>query len=266
MSSVPLRRSNRGKKPEESASHLPKESGIRGASGNAQRVLRSGKNLSEETSNNIPTDPTPSGSPASPKKNVNYTHWKRGKVVRSGVNDLSKDVAASALNVNDLSKEVAASASNPIYQQKYGHLESDDNLESDADEDDDYRGHLSEDEGGDDDDDDDFVDIDPESDDEGRSSFLKNKTPRNYLSGGPQKTDMTGMTEEQASKIREADRKKRKKWTDAERKIRIKANPIGSPPRANRGITTDTLRMMTEVEAHRLSDGHMFPTKEIFWI
>ncbi|KAL3817472.1 hypothetical protein ACHAXA_001479 [Cyclostephanos tholiformis] len=68
----------------------------------------------------------------------------------------------------------------------------------DDDEDDDYRSHLSEDEGGDDDDDDDFVDIDPESDDEGRSSFLKNKTPRNYLSGGPQKTDMTGMTEEQA--------------------------------------------------------------------
>ncbi len=102
MSSAPLRRSNRGKKPEESTSHLPKESGVRGASVNAQRVLRSGKKLSEE--NNIPTS---SGSPASPKKNVNYTHWKRGKVVRSGVNDLSKDVAASA--------------SNPIYQQKYGH-------------------------------------------------------------------------------------------------------------------------------------------------
>ena len=170
MSSAPSRRSNRGKKPEESASNLPKESGVRGASGNAQRVLRSGKNLSKETGNNVPTVPTPSGSPASPKKNVNYTHWKRGKVVQSGVNDLSKDVAASA--------------SNPIYQQKYGHLESDDNLESDnnlesdADEDDDYRGHLSEDEGGDDDDDDDddFVDIDPESDDEGRSSFPKNKT------------------------------------------------------------------------------------------
>jgi len=74
------------------------------------------------------------------------------------------------------------------------------------------------------------------------------------------------MTEEEASKIREADQKKRKKWSDAERRIRIKANPIGSPPRANRGITTDTLQMMTEVESHRLSDGHMFPTKEIFWI
>ena len=162
MSSAPLRRSNRGKKPEESASHLPKESGVRGASGNAQRVLRSGKNLSKETGNNIPTVPTPSGSPASPKKNVNYTHWKRGKVVRSGVNDLSKDVAASA--------------SNPIYQQNYGPLESDDD-EDDYDDDDDYRSPLSEDEGGDDDDDDDFVDIDPESDDEGHSSFPKNKTP-----------------------------------------------------------------------------------------
>ena len=261
MSSVPLRRSNRGKKPEETATHLPNESGVRGVSVNVQRVLRSGKKSSEE--NNVPTS---SGSPGTPKKNANYTHWKRGKVVRSGVNDLTKDVAASASNVNDLSKDVAPSASNPIYQQKYGHLGSDDDLESDDDEDDDYRADLSEDEGGDDDDDDDFVDIDVESDDEGRSLFPKNKTPRNYLSGGPQKTDTTGMTEEEAGKIREADRKKRKKWTDAERKIRIKANPIGSPPRANRGITTDTLRMMTEVEAHRLSDGHMFPTKEIFWI
>ena len=117
-----------------------------------------------------------------------------------------------------------------------------------------------------DDDDDDFVDIDVESDDEGRSLFPKNKTPRNYLSGGPQKTDTTGMTEEKTSKLREADQKKQKKWTNAERKIRIKSNQIGSPPCANRGITTDTLRMMTEVEAHRLSDGHMFPTKEIFWI
>jgi hypothetical protein len=79
-----------------------------------------GGNLSGE--NNVPT---PSGSPASPKKNVNYSHWKRGKVVRSGVNVLSKDVAASTSNVNDLSKDVAASASNPIYHQKYGHLESD---------------------------------------------------------------------------------------------------------------------------------------------
>ena len=83
MSSVPLRRSNRGKNPEESESNLPNESGVRGGSGNVPRVLRSGKNLSRE--NNIPTS---SGSPATPKKNVNYTHWKRGKVVRSGVNDL----------------------------------------------------------------------------------------------------------------------------------------------------------------------------------
>ena len=106
--------------------------------------------------------------------------------------------------MNDLLKDVAASASNPIYQQNYGPLESDDD-EDDCDDDDDYHSPLSEDEGGDDDDDDDFVDIDPESDDEGRSSFLKNKTPRNYLSGVTQKTDMTGMMEEQASKIREAD-------------------------------------------------------------
>ena len=131
MSSVPLRRSNRGKKPEETATHLPNESGVRGVSVNVQRVLRSGKKSSEE--NNVPTS---SGSPGTPKKNANYTHWKRGKVVRSGVNDLTKDVAASASNVNDLSKDVAASASNPIYQQNYGPLESDDD-EDDYDDDDD---------------------------------------------------------------------------------------------------------------------------------
>ncbi len=91
-------------------------------------------------------------------------------------------------------------------------------------------------------------------------------SPHNYLIGGPQKTDTTGMTEEQARKTREADRKKQKKWTDAVQNQRIKANPIGSPSRANRGITTDTLHTMTDVEAHRLSNRHMFPTKDIFWI
>jgi hypothetical protein len=180
MSSVPLRQSNRGKK----ASDLPKESGIRGASGKAknpgvkeQRVLKSGhgNNLSEAPDK----VPTPSDSLSSPKKNVKYIHWKREKLVRTGVNYLSKDIAASA--------------SNPIYQQNYGSLESDDN-EDDYDDDDSYCCPPSEDEGGEDEDDDDFVDIDPASDDEGRSSFPKNKTPRNYLIGAPQKTDTTGMT------------------------------------------------------------------------
>jgi hypothetical protein len=158
------------------------------------------------------------------------------------VNDLTKDVAASASNVNDLSKDVAPSASNPIYQQKYGHLGSDDDLESDDDEDDDYRADLSEDEGGDDDDDDDFVDIDVESDDEGRSLFPKNKTPRNYLSGGPQKTDTTGMTEEEASKIREADRKKRNKWESQHRAVLEKSNQPQLRERIGRRTTTSSKR------------------------
>ena len=41
---------------------------------------------------------------------------------------------------------------------------------------------------------------------------------------------------------------------------------MGPPPRENRGITTDTLCTMMDVEAHRLSYGHIFPTKDIFWI
>jgi hypothetical protein len=74
------------------------------------------------------------------------------------------------------------------------------------------------------------------------------------------------MTEEQAKKTREANRKKRKKWADAQQNERIKGNPVGSPPRAKRGIVTKIICTMTDVEAHRLSKGHMFPTKEILWI
>ena len=106
-----------------------------------------------------------------------------------------------------------------------------------------------------------------ESEDEQRSSFPKNKNPpKNLYLGGPQKTDTSGMSEAEAAKTREADRKKRKKWTDAQRIQRLKTNPIGSPPRDRRGIVIPTLRTMEDVEQRRLEEGHMFPTKEILWM
>jgi hypothetical protein len=116
-------------------------------------------------------------------------------------------------------------------------------------------------------DDDDYVDIDSDSEDEARTSFPKNKKlSKNLIIGGPQPTDTTGMSAVDAKLTKEADQTLRKQWSDKIRLQRLKENKVGSPPRASLGIIDENLRVMVDVEANRLSVGHMFPIKHIFWL
>lgn len=165
------------------------------------------------------TTPVLPGAVSTPQeKNLHYALWRGGKLVQAGVNNPSMGVALSL--------------SNPIYQDHYGSPDSEHQEDLyDGDSDHDYSSPSGNEDA--EDDDDDFVDIDLPSEDEMRSSFPKNnKPPWNFLIGGPQTTDTTGMTEEQAKKTREADCKRRKKWADAQQNERIKGNPVGSLPRA----------------------------------
>ena len=116
-------------------------------------------------------------------------------------------------------------------------------------------------------DDDDYVDIDSGLEDEALTSFPKNKKiSKNLIIGGPQPTDTTGMSAVDAKLTKEADRTLRKQWSDKIRLQRLKENKVGSPPRASLGNTNENLRVMVDVEANRLSVGHMFPIKHIFWL
>ena len=74
------------------------------------------------------------------------------------------------------------------------------------------------------------------------------------------------MTAAEAKFVELEDKKKRKQWTDQQRQKRLKKNHVGSPPPKKLGFTSDRLRTMVDVEANRLLPGHMFPTKEIFWM
>jgi hypothetical protein len=116
-------------------------------------------------------------------------------------------------------------------------------------------------------DDDDYVDIDSDSEDEARTSFPKNKKiSKNLIIGGPQPTDTTGMSAVDAKMTKEADRTLRKQWSDKIRLQRLKENKVGSPPRASLGDINENLRVMLDVEENRLSVGHMFPIKQMFWL
>jgi hypothetical protein len=115
-------------------------------------------------------------------------------------------------------------------------------------------------------DDDYYVGIDSDLEDKARTSFPKNKkSPMNFIIGGPQPTDTTGMTVVDAQLTKEADQKARKQWSDKTRLQRLKKNKVGSPPRASVGIIDENPQMMVDVKANRLSVGHMFPIKDIFW-
>jgi len=63
-------------------------------------------------------------------------------------------------------------------------------------------------------------------------------------------------------------RQKKKQWTDIQRLHlqHLKQNTVGSPPHKSLGVVADILQTMVEVEVNCLSVGHMFPTKEIFWM
>ena len=116
-------------------------------------------------------------------------------------------------------------------------------------------------------DDDDYVDIDSDSEDEARTSFPKNKKlSKNLIIGGPQPTDTTGMSAVDAKLTKEANQTLRKQWSDKIRLQRLKENKVGSPPCASLGNINENLRVMVDVEANRLSVGHMFPIKQIFWL
>jgi len=116
-------------------------------------------------------------------------------------------------------------------------------------------------------DDDDYVDIDSDSEDEARTSFPKNKKPsKNLIIGGHQPADTTGMSAIDAKLTKEVNRTLRKQWSDKIRLQRLKENKVGSPPRASLGNINENLRVMVDVEANRLSVGHMFPIKNIFWL
>ena len=116
-------------------------------------------------------------------------------------------------------------------------------------------------------DDDDYVDIDSDSEDEACTSFPKNKNASmNLIIGGPQPTDTTGMSAVDAKLTKEADQTLRKQWSDKIRLQRLKENKVRSPPHASLGIIDENLQVMVDVKANRLSVGHIFPIKNIFWL
>jgi len=116
-------------------------------------------------------------------------------------------------------------------------------------------------------DDDDYVDIDSNLEDKARTSFPKNKKPsKNLIIGGPQPTDTKKMSADDAKLTKEANPTLRKQWSDKICLRRLKENKVGSPPCASLGIINENLRVMVDVEANRLSVGHMFPIKHIFWL
>ncbi len=111
------------------------------------------------------------------------------------------------------------------------------------------------------------IDIDSESEDGMRSLFPREKNPsKNLVIGGPQPQSTEGMTAAEAKLTREEGKRKRKQWTDLERNKRMKMNAVGSPPCHRLGCDSDLLRMMVEVENDHLRKGHMFSTKDIFWM
>ena len=108
----------------------------------------------------------------------------------------------------------------------------------------------------------------PDSEEEERLAFrrTKDRQHKNFILGGPQARDTSGMSAAEAKFVELEDKKKRKQWTDQQRQKRLKKNHVGSPPPKKLGFTSDRLRTMVDVEANRLLPGHMFPTKEIFWM
>jgi hypothetical protein len=88
----------------------------------------------------------------------------------------------------------------------------------------------------------------------------------NLIIGGPQPTDTTGMSAIDATFTKEANQTLRKQWSDKIHLQRLKENKVGSPPCASLGIIDKNLRVMVNVKANRLSVGHMFPNKNIFWL
>jgi hypothetical protein len=74
------------------------------------------------------------------------------------------------------------------------------------------------------------------------------------------------MTESEAKTIMDKDKRIRKRWTDSQRILRLKKNSIGRPPCEKAGDDSNLLRTMADVEVNRLREGHMFSTKDIFWM
>jgi hypothetical protein len=74
------------------------------------------------------------------------------------------------------------------------------------------------------------------------------------------------MTKSTAKMIMDEDKRIRKRWTDNQRTLRLKKNAIGSPPRDKAGCDSNLLHMMADVEVNRLREGHMFSTKDNFWM
>ena len=69
-----------------------------------------------------------------------------------------------------------------------------------------------------------------------------------------------------AKLTKEADRTLRKQWSDKICLQRLKENKVGSPPRKSLGIIDEYIWVMVDIKANRLSVGHMFPIKHIFWL
>ena len=175
-----------------------------------------------------------------------------GKPIRQGV------------DATDAS-QVAAASGTQEYHSNYGEgLDYGD--DSDDSKDEESGDDLSDDLSPVDIDDDSYVDIDSDSEDEMRSSFPKDKSGKTPYVEGPQKRDTSGMTADEKAKIEKEDQKIRKKWTDAQRRMRIKKAPSGDPPFELMGYCGDQLRPLAEVEKYRLSEGQMFPNRNIFWL
>lgn len=104
-----------------------------------------------------------------------------------------------------------------------------------------------------------------DSEDETRTSFPKD-TDRRYISG-PQKPDVSFMTESEGAAVLRAYTKKRKAHTDKERLHRAKL--VKSKTNTSKlftGPSCDQLRTMKVVENNRLNENHTFKVKETFYL
>jgi hypothetical protein len=74
------------------------------------------------------------------------------------------------------------------------------------------------------------------------------------------------MTAAEIKIIYEEDKWIRKWWTDLQWNQHLKKNAVGTPPHDRLGCDSDLLCTMVEVEGFPLCVGHMYSTKDIFWM
>ncbi len=117
----------------------------------------------------------------------------------------------------------------------------------------------------------DYIDtIEVDSDKEFWESFPRDHHSRNFVLGGPQKSDMMGMTAAEEGVAIKQYRKARKSFTDKERLSLMKSmsnkGVVASPQKSQlgnfKGDQNEIVQPMEYVESHHLLKDHTFQLKE----